>query len=225
LTAEDFLKRLNPDPAIAREIHDKLTNLVKSLVIKKLKEMGVDFFEDDVQGLINRTFLMVYSSFAKGKPLDFSDPPASIQNYFWRVADALCKEFRRHRYRDASNVSLSHENYDDTEQQFADEKESVLELLTSEQAQKIRSECFRKTLGTLEPGERHILLSYYKIKTKKANEKKRLREELAAELGMQMDGLRVKINRIKQKIGPLFEACLDDKGLGPRPQKKGRMKF
>jgi RNA polymerase sigma factor (sigma-70 family) len=224
LTAEDFLKRLNPDPAVAREIHDKLTNLVKGLVIKKLKATSVEFFEDDVQGIINRTFLIVYSNFSKGTDLNFSDPPASIQGYFWRVAENLCKEFRRNTYRDKSHISLSHETEDGTEQQFPDRTDSVLDILTDAQARKIRSECFRRTIGTLKPGEQHILISYYKIETKTANEKKRRREELAAELGMRMEAFRVKIKRIREKIRSLYESCLDEKGLGPRRQEKEKGK-
>jgi DNA-directed RNA polymerase specialized sigma24 family protein len=216
LTAEDFLKRLSADPVIAHQIHEKLTNLVKALILQKLTAFSIDFFEDDLQGLINKTFLIAYWNFSKGKDLDFSGPPESLQSYFWCIADNLCKEFGRQTYRSNRDISTSDEKPDGTELQIADTRNNFLEELAVEEERKVRADCYKKALLTLSQGDQHIIIPYYKIRTKTAEEKRIRREKIAADLGMSMDGIRVRINRIKKKIVKVNENCVRQHGFEPR---------
>lgn len=214
-TAEEFLQRLNPNAEAANDIHSKLRNLVRALILKKLGAMTANFSEGDVEDLIHRTFLIGYINFSKGKELDFSDPPASLQSYFWRIADYLCREFRRDYKRWETGISLT-EDESGAAPQLADRKELIDVTLIDNEERKIRRECQLAALKTLPAGERSLMIDYYEIETASANEKKQKREDLAADLGMPVGGLRVKVTRIRAKIRPLNEACLARNGLRPQ---------
>lgn len=174
------------------------------------------FDEDDITEIVNQTFLIVYSNYARGKTLDFSDPPKSLQSYFWRVADNLCKAFRRGKYGDRKNDSLSDEDGEGSVRQFAAPGENPEDELLRKEREKIYPVCQKKILDELKekkPDDYRLLLSYFNDRGKTAQEMKKHREDLAVSVGTTPANLTLRMSRIKVKLREQIQKCLSAEGL------------
>jgi DNA-directed RNA polymerase specialized sigma24 family protein len=211
LTAEDFLRRLDPDKTKAIEINEVLRGLVEKLIVKQLHGMLADFNKDDVSEIVNRTFVIAYTNFSKGKELDFSDPPKSLQSYFWRIADNLCKEFRRNRFRSFNFLPILPK--EDQEETFMFAGDNILTTLIVKEERIIVLNCQLKALGRLESEDKEVLVSYYNMEGISPQQRKYQREKLAAQRQITIQQLTVRIHRIRKKILPFYEYCLKENGL------------
>jgi DNA-directed RNA polymerase specialized sigma24 family protein len=201
LTAEDFLARLDADKEKALRIHRELERLVSAFVKKTLAAMFGRFQEDDVSKIVNQTFLIGYHSFARQKPLDFSNPPESLQSYFWCIAQNVCKTFRREKYRSDNLASLTELSEEGREVGFtANNPES--ELIEKEESG-INNECQNKALLKLKssnPEDFDLLLSYYSFEGKTPQEVKKHRESLAEKMNIDTKYLAIIVFRIRNTV-------------------------
>lgn len=69
--------------------------------------------------------------------------------------------------------------------------------------------CFKKCLSDLSPDERRLVINYYDYSEKKKSEKVRDRKLLAKNLNIPLEGLRVKMNRIRQKLKICLSKCME----------------
>lgn len=216
MSAEDFISKLDQNDEKALEIHRELERLTSAFVKKNLGRMFGHFDESDITEIVNQTFLIVYTNYAKGKTLNFDDPPKSLQSYFWRVADNLCKAFRRGKYGDKRNDSLSDEDEEGSVRQFAAPGENPEDELLRKEREKIYPVCQKKILDELrekKPDDYRLLLSYFNERDKSAQEMKKLREDLAVSIGTTPANLTLKVSRIKVKLREQIQKCLSAKGL------------
>lgn len=216
MSAEDFIAKLNQNLQTAHEIHRELERLTTAFVKKTLAAMFGRFDEDDVTGIVNDTLIVVYTNNAKGKTLDFSDPPKSLQSYFWRIAENLCKKYQRGKYKDKRLDSMSDEDSEGNVRQFASPSKNPEERLIRNEKDKIYQDCLNKSLNELEksdPDKYQTLFSYMNSEGKTTQEMKKHRESLAVSLSVTPANLTLKVNRINEKLRDRLKKCLSAKGL------------
>lgn len=211
LTAEDFIKSLDKNPIRANQIHDELWRLTTALVKQKLALYFGSYTEGDVTENVNETLLIVYSNFASGKQLDFSKPPDSLQSYFWRIADNLCKNYRRGKAKSSKLDSISELDSDGREKiEVVTSSNPETKMSEAEQA-KIHQNCQNYALNKLEknePKDYLLLISYYSHENKPTKEKKAHREKMAQDLGIEQPALTLIIHRIKKEVRRDYRKCL-----------------
>lgn len=216
MSAEDFISKLDKNGEKALEIHRELERLTSAFVKKTLGKMFGRYDDDDVTEIVNQTFLIVYTNYAKGKTLDFDDPPKSLQSYFWRVADNLCKAFQRGKYGEKKYDSLSGEDEDGNVRQFAAPGENPENELLRREHEKIYQLCQNKALDDLEaktPDDYRLLFEYSDERGRTPQEMKKHREDLASSIGITLANLTLKISRIKAKLREQIQKCVSLKGL------------
>lgn len=214
MSAEDFIAKLDNDLPKAHEIHRELERLTAAFVKKTLAAMFGRFDENDVTGIVNDTLIIAYTNHAKGKTLDFSNPPKSLQSYFWKIAENLCKKYQRGNYSDKKFDSMSEEDGEGNVRQFASTAKNPEEKLIRREQDKIYRECLIKILNELknsDPDKHQTLFSYMDSRNKTAQEMKKHREDLAASLEITPTNLTLKINRINEKLRDRLKKCLSAK--------------
>ncbi len=216
MSAEDFIAKLNQNLQTAHETHRELERLTAAFVKKTLAAMFGRFDEDDVNGIVSETFIIVYTNNARGKNLDFSDPPKSLQSYFWRIAENLCKKYQRDKYKDKKFDSISDEDSEGNVRQFASTLKNPEEILVRNEQDKIYQICVKNLLNELEksdPDKYKTLFSYMNAYGKNTREMKKHREDLAVSLSITPANLTLRVNRINEKLRDRLKKCLAAKGL------------
>ena len=141
----------------------------------------------DPDGLTDEVFDRV-SRKVHGVRLTFEGDP---KLYFYGVARNLVKESPKRAKR---QVSL-----EDTDLRAP-------EASTQDEVAHMREECLNRCLQDLDPEKKELILSYY-AKDKQA--KIDYRSEMARELGITVETLRVRIHRLRGTIETCIERCLD----------------
>lgn len=146
----------------------------------------------DAEGMADETFNRVAAKVQKVKETFNGDPAL----YFYGVAKRLIKECQRSA---RSQVPLDE----------AGDHTAPLPLDDEEDGDSAReSECLRRCLDKLGTSDRQLILAYY-LKDKQA--KIDYRKELARQLGIMSNALRVKVYRIRAVLEECIEQCLDEK--------------
>jgi RNA polymerase sigma factor (sigma-70 family) len=146
----------------------------------------------DAEGMADEAFNRVEAKAQELKATFDGDPAL----YFYGVAKRLIKECQRSAQ---SRVSLDE----------AGDPAAPLPVEDDEEGDPAReSECLRRCLGKLSPADRKLILSYY-MKDKQA--KIDYRKELARQLGIVTNALRVRVYRIRAVLEECIEQCLDEK--------------
>ena len=116
---------------------------------------------------------------------------SNITAYFYSVADFLFKEWMRERER----TTLKPEDLPTTVEP---------EVLNSENEDP-RARCLDECLEALPEEDRNLILKYF---TGERREKIEGRKELAAELKIPMNALRIRVHRIRKSLEKSVRACL-----------------
>lgn len=146
----------------------------------------------DAEGMADEAFKRVEAKAQELKATFDGDPAL----YFYGVAKRLIKECQRSAQ---SRVSLDE----------AGDPAAPLPVEDDEEDAPAReSECLRRCLGKLSPADRKLILAYY-MKDKQA--KIDYRKELARQLGIVTNALRVRVYRIRAVLEECIEQCLDEK--------------
>jgi RNA polymerase sigma factor (sigma-70 family) len=146
----------------------------------------------DAEGMADEAFNRVEAKVQELKATFEGDPAL----YFYGVAKRLIKECQRSAQ---SRVSLDE----------AGDPAAPLPVEDDEEGDPAReSECLRRCLDKLSPADRKLILAYY-MKDKQA--KIDYRKELARQLGIVANALRVRVYRIRAVLEECIEQCLDEK--------------
>jgi RNA polymerase sigma factor (sigma-70 family) len=116
--------------------------------------------------------------------------------YFYGVAKRLMKECQR-----SARAQVSLDEAGDPAAVLPEEDEEEDDLARE-------SECLQRCLDKLSPRDRELVLAYY-MKDKQA--KIDHRKELARQLGIVSNALRVRVYRIRAALEACIEHCLDEK--------------
>lgn len=142
----------------------------------------------DPQGMTDETFDRVASKLPKLKATFVGDPKL----YFYGVANNLIKEYRK-KVKSFSPV--------DSVEPFVQLPQGA-----EEEDPDLREECLRICLGELTTEKRRLILSYY---SKEKQAKIIHRANMAGELGISLEALRVRMLRIRATLEECIEQCLD----------------
>ena len=179
---EETLAWLNPDRGVAATIYVQLRHDLAKLFSYK----GCA----DPEGLTDEVFDRVAKKLNDVRPNYKGDP----RHYFRAVANNLVKETQK---KAKNQVSL--EGIDPPEQKTtATEEETAAE----------REECLHSCLQKLSPENRKLIVAYY---AKEKQAKIDSRNELAQQLGISLETLRVKVYRIRVSLLECIERCLERK--------------
>jgi RNA polymerase sigma factor (sigma-70 family) len=80
----------------------------------------------------------------------------------------------------------------------------------SKHAQRKLDDCFQKCLSHLPAEMRELLLNYYSVERKPMD----IRQELANELGLSLNALRVKIHRERSNLHHCIRHCVQERDIG-----------
>jgi len=141
----------------------------------------------DPDGLTDEVFDRVARKVHDVRPTFEGDPKL----YFYGVARNLIKESPK---RVKRQVSL-----DDAELRAPDTS-------TEDETARMREECLDRCLQDLDPEKKELILSYY-ARDKQA--KIDYRSQMARELGITVETLRVRIHRLRGTIETCIQRCLD----------------
>jgi RNA polymerase sigma factor (sigma-70 family) len=176
------------DPADRERAGEKYETIRRSLI--KILTWGGCV---DAEGMADETFNRVAERVPKLKQTYEGDPTL----YFYGVARMLMKECRR-----SALLHVPLEEAGESEAPRPDE-------LGEEEAPPPRErECLRRCLEQLSPRDRELILAYY-AKDKQA--KIDHRKELARQLGVMSNALRVRVYRIRGALEDCIELCLQEK--------------
>lgn len=180
---DDLLAWLNPDRELASSVY---LNLRQSL----LRIFAWNRCADP-EGMTDETFDRVARQVHTLAKTYEGNPKL----FFYGVANNLIKEYRKKvkSYVSIEGVELA----EDPPQEFEEE--------TSEKRKKCLSKCLRK----LPKAQRDLILTYY---AKEKQAKIVQRAEMARQLGVSMETLRVRMLRIRNRLEECIELCLDEGG-------------
>lgn len=177
---DELLAWLDPDRAKAGNRYEE----IRRSLIKIFTWRGCS----DAEGMADETINRVAQKAQEFRAGYVGDPAA----YFYGVANRLTKEYQRYA---KTQVSL-----DDAKSPVTFPVEEPEEDLEREY------ECLHKCLRQLTPETREMVLSYY-LKDKQA--KIHHRKDLARQLGIEANTLRVKMYRIRAALEECIENCLE----------------
>lgn len=181
LTQESFetlLVWLNPDRERAAEKYEE----IRQSLIKIFTWRGVT----DAEGLADETINRVTQKIQDLRGTYSGDPAL----YFYGVAKKILLESRR-----------------TPKQMVPLDKDQLSYLSTADESDTSNKvyDCLHKCLAELSPANRENFLNYYSVKKQ---EKINHRKVLAAELGIEVNALRVRMHRIRSALEHCIEACL-----------------
>jgi RNA polymerase sigma factor (sigma-70 family) len=142
----------------------------------------------DPQGMTDETFDRVATKLPKLKETFEGDPKL----FFYGVANNLIKEYRK-KIKSSSPV------------EFIEPSAPPLQEV-EEEGPDLREKCLRICLGKLTPEKRELILSYY---SKEKQAKIIHRAQMARQLGVSLEALRVRMLRIRTTLLECMEQCLD----------------
>lgn len=178
----ELLTWLNPDRDLAAKMYEEIRrDLIK--VFGWNKCIDPEGMADEVFDRAARKAQQLKDSFEGNRKL-----------FFYGVANNLIKEYRK---TVRSYVSLD-------EVEIAESPPTEFDEETAE----MREECLRNCLAELTVKKRNLLIAYY-AKEKRA--KIDQRAEMARQLGVSVETLRVRMCRIRSELGDCIEHCLDER--------------
>jgi RNA polymerase sigma factor (sigma-70 family) len=145
----------------------------------------------DPEGMTDEVFDRIAKKFPDLKETFQGNPKA----YFYGVANNLIKEYQK---KVKSYVPL------DTVELISSPRQEV-----DEETPDMRYDCFSECLQKLSPEKRELILSYY---AKEKQAKIIHRAELAQQLGISSEALRVRMRRIRGALEECIERCLEPAG-------------
>ena len=178
---EEIFAWLNPDRDVAGSMYVQLHHDLAKLFTYK----GFA----DPEALTDEVFDRVAEKVHSVRPTYEGDP----RFYFRAVANNVVRENLK---KVKTQVSL--EDVDLPGQKTTETDETALE----------REECLHSCLRKLTANDRKLIVSYY---TKEKQAKIDNRNELAQQLGISVEALRVKVYRLRASLHECIERCLDRK--------------
>jgi RNA polymerase sigma factor (sigma-70 family) len=179
---EEILAWLDPDRNEAANIYVQLRN--------DLTKIFVWNHCNDPDGLTDEVFDRVGRKVHDLRPNFKGDPKL----FFYGVARNLIKESPK---RIKKQVSL-----EDTDL-------AAPEVAVDDESEAMREECLNSCLQQLSAEKRELILGYY---AKERQAKIDHRTELARQMGISVETLRVRVHRIRGTLEKCIERCLDDMG-------------
>lgn len=179
---DEILTWLNPDREVAAAMYVQLRNdLAKIFTFRGCT---------DPEGLTDKVFDRVARKLDAVRPTYVGDP----RLYFRAVANNLVKEDLK-----KARLQVSLEEPEWREPTATETKEDAPEDM---------EECLRSCLQRLSPQNRQLIVDYY---AKEKQAKIDHRAELAQQLGISVENLRVKVHRIRVSLQGCIERCLKSK--------------
>ena len=179
---EEILAWLNPDRELAAAMYVQLRHDLAKLFSYKACA--------DPEGLTDEVFDRVAKKLDEVRPTYKGDP----RHYFRAVANNVVKETLK-----KAKIQVSLDGLDPPEQ-----KTTAIEEETAAD----RDECLDSCLEKLSPENRKLIVAYY---AKEKQAKIDNRNELARQLGISLETLRVKVYRIRVSLLECIERCLERK--------------
>lgn len=125
-------------------------------------------------------------------------PVDSLEAFLWGVARNIRQESRRRAEKLVAIADLP--DHGTSIRDSANPEEEFLARSESE----VRSQCLQMCLRKISGPDRQMFMSYHSIRS----DAKEHRERLAAELGLTIGTLRVKINRLRPQLEKCVQKCL-----------------
>jgi RNA polymerase sigma factor (sigma-70 family) len=176
---DEILDWLNPDPEEAANIYVQLRNDLTKIFAWNRCA--------DPDGLTDEVFDRVARKVHEVRPNFDGDP----RLFFYGVARNLLKESPK---RTKKHVSLEGTDL------------PALEVAVEDESATMREECLHTCLQELSEEKRQLVLAYY---AKEKQAKIDHRTEMARELGISVETLRVRVHRIRGTLEKCIERCLD----------------
>jgi RNA polymerase sigma factor (sigma-70 family) len=179
---DEILAWLNPDRDVAASMYLGLREVLAKMFIFN----GCS----DPEGLTDETFDRFAKKIHEVRKNYEGDP----RSYFYGIARNLIKEDSKKakRYSSLDDVNPPAKAIEETEQETAE----------------MREECLRFCLKKLDAEKRNLIKSYY---AKEKQAKIDHRAELAQQLGIKVETLRVNVYRIRNTLEECIQRCLDRK--------------
>jgi RNA polymerase sigma factor (sigma-70 family) len=177
---DEILGWLNPDRELSASIYVELRHaLVKIFAWNHCS---------DPEGLTDETFDRIAKQVHNLRSTYEGDPKL----FFYGVARNLIKEHQKKvkLYVSIEDIDLPGNPPEDEEEESAD----------------LRAECLKACLGALSSEKRELILAYY---SKEKQAKIDHRAEMARQLGVSMETLRVRAYRIRATLEACMERCLE----------------
>ena len=184
LTPEAFealLRQLAPDRERAGELYET----IRHKLVRLFEWRGCAAPED----LADVTFNRVARRLAEGVELRSNDP----YGYFCGVAHLVYKEVLRKAAREHHALASGGWPPPAAEE---DEPSDA------------RLECLRRCLAELPPDQRDLVLRYHQGNSDPGESNIRNRQQLAREVGIQLNALRIRVHRVRRKLESCVHACL-----------------
>jgi RNA polymerase sigma factor (sigma-70 family) len=180
---EEVLAWLDSDPEVAAKLYLQLREDLANI----FRWRGCF----DPEGLVDEVFDRVARKVLEVRPTYYGDPRA----YFRAVANNLVKENRK---KAKNQVSL----------EGIDVPQPIASGPDEDEAAEIE-ECLQSCLQSLSPGNRKLIFDYY---AKQKHAKIEHRSELARQLNISVQTLRVRVHRLRLSLQECIEQCLKRKG-------------
>lgn len=184
LTPEAFealLRQLSPDRERAGELYET----IRHKLVRLFEWRGCVAPED----LADVTFNRVARRLAEGVELRSNDP----YGYFCGVAHLVYKEVLRKAAREHRALTAG------DWPPLAAEEDAPSDA---------RLECLRRCLAELPPDQRDLVLRYHQGNSDQGESNIRNRQQLAQEVGIQLNALRIRVHRVRRKLESCVQACL-----------------
>jgi DNA-directed RNA polymerase specialized sigma24 family protein len=189
---ENFLQRLDPDRGRAGEKYEELR---RRLI--KFFEWNSCFPAED---LVDETFDRVTEKLDDVPVLD-------VAGFAWGIA----KHIRQEAHKRAERVVQISDLPAGTE--FLAQGKSPEKAVQEEMEDEQRTRCLRLCLQRFSPPERALFLDYHKS----LEEQTEYRRQLATGRGLTLGALRVRINRLRQKLEECVQRCMAGRRREQKP--------
>jgi DNA-directed RNA polymerase specialized sigma24 family protein len=197
---ERFLRHLDEDRSCAAEMYEDLR--------RRLHRFFVYNHSCRAEELVDRTLAILEK---KIQSEDICNVFAYALGIARKVHLAACAELQR---------ITALEDMPRGEDSFADPRTAREDLAERIETQG-RLGCLRKCRSTLSSADDKLVIGYYSADGEK---QKVHRERLAKEIGVTVNLLRVRTNRIREKLEKCLGKCLDDRRGGFADGRSGRQK-
>ncbi len=179
---ESLLAQLDPDRERAGEIYET----IRHKLVRLFEWRGCASPEDLADETINR----VARRLAEGVELRSNEP----YGYFCGVAHLVFKEVLRRASREQRALASGEWPAPTYEEE--------------EEPSDRRLECLRRCLAQLPADQRDLVLRYYRGTSGQGESNIRNRQQLAGEMGVPMNALRIRVHRVRRKLESCVHALL-----------------
>ncbi|MCI0488634.1 MAG: sigma-70 family RNA polymerase sigma factor [Blastocatellia bacterium] len=165
--------------------------LARAELIRLFRYRGCNSFDELADETINR----VARKIEEGELISRQELTA----YFYGVARNVLREHQRNPESSAATIEELSPSAHPSE-----DPEKLMEMRETQRASERRFQCFEKCIGNLPPETRSLIVSYYEgeegVKIKN-------RQRLAREVGITVNGLRIRLHRIREKLERCVSEC------------------